>query len=340
MRTRALGRSGLQVSEVSLGSWLTLGSRVDYDETARLVHRAFDLGIFVFDTADVYQDGEAERALGHAVQSVPRQHVVLATKCFFPMSERPNDRGLSRKHIFRSVEASLRRLGTDYIDLHQCHRADPETPLEETVRAYEDLIRQGKVLHWGVSHWPSETIRAACEVADAFGAYRPISSQPEYSILARGIERDLIATCKQEGLGQIVFSPLAQGALTGKYSGGQIPAQSRADDQKRNRWMSASLNREVLSKVDRLKPLADQLGISMAQLALAWSLREENVASVIVGATRAEQLEENVKAVGIELPPEVCSEIDAIFPPPDALTASPPDAFAHTSPRASASSDD
>ena len=323
MRTRALGRSGLQVSEVSLGSWLTLGSQVDYDETSRLVHRAFDLGVFVFDTADVYQDGEAERALGQAIQSIPRQHVVLATKCFFPMSERPNDRGLSRKHIFRSVEASLRRLGTDYIDLHQCHRADPETPLEETVRAYEDLIRQGKVLHWGVSQWPAETIREACEVADSFGAYRPISNQPEYSILARGIERDVLGTCKQEGLSQIVFSPLAQGALTGKYSGGRIPAQSRANEPKRNRWMSAALDGEVLSKVDRLRPFADELGISMAQLALAWALREENVASVIVGATRAEQLEENVKAVGIILPPEVCSAIDDIFPQPVSIARPP-----------------
>ncbi len=316
MRTRALGRSGLQVSEVSLGSWLTLGTRVDHAETARLVHRAFDLGINLFDTADVYQDGEAEQALGSAVASLPRQHVVLASKCFFAMSERPNDRGLSRKHVVESVEQSLRRLGTDYLDLHQCHRADPDVPLEETVRAYEDLIRQGKLLYWGVSHWTPAELREACEIADRLGGYRPISNQPEYSILAREIESGLLATGRREGIGQIVFSPLAQGALTGKYSGGRIPEASRANDPKRNRWMGARLDADVLARIDRLRPLADEIGVSMAQLALAWCLRRSEVASVIVGATRIEQLEENAKAVGVALPDEVVQAIDAIFPGP------------------------
>ncbi len=318
MRTRALGRSGLQVSEISLGSWLTLGSRVDFSETARLVHRAFDLGINLFESADVYQDGAAESALGEAVSSLPRHHLVLASKCFFPMSERANDRGLSRKHIVESVEGSLRRLKTDYLDLHQCHRADPDTPMEETVRSYEDLIRQGKLLYWGVSQWKSPQIEEACQIADRTGGYRPISNQPEYSILTRRIEADLLATSEREGLGQLVFSPLAQGALTGKYSGGQIPEQSRANDPKRNRWMATSLEPDVLQRIDRLGDLANGLGISMAQLALAWCLRHPNVASVIVGATRVEQLDENVKAVGIELPGEVSSAIDAIFPGPDA----------------------
>ena len=207
MRTRALGQSGLRVSEVSLGSWLTLGTRVDYTETARLVHRAFDLGVNFFDSADVYQDGEAEQALGKAVAEIPRHHVVLGTKCFFPMSERPNDRGLSRKHLFESVEGSLRRLGTDYLDLHQCHRADPDVPLEETVRAYEDLIRQGKILYWGVSHWSASQISESCALADRFGGYRPISNQPEYSILARDIETNILGTSSREGLSQIVFRP-------------------------------------------------------------------------------------------------------------------------------------
>lgn len=311
------------MSEISLGSWLTLGSRVDYGETARLVHCAFDLGVNLFDTADVYQDGEAESALGRALASLPRSAVVVATKCFFPMSERPNEGGLSRKHVTESVEGSLERLRVERIDLHQCHRFDPDTPLEETIRAYDDLIRQGKVLYWGVSQWAPRQITRACEIADALGAPRPISNQPEYSILSRGIEPGVIPTCAREGLSQIVFSPLAQGALTGKYSGGRIPERSRANDPKRNRWMGRALDADVLERVDRLAPLADDLGVSLAQLALAWCLRQQNVASVIVGATRLEQLEENVKAVGLALPEDVRREIDALFPAP---RASQPDA--------------
>lgn len=319
MRTRALGRSGLQVSEVSLGSWLTLGSRVDFDQTARLVHQAFDLGINLFDTADVYAQGEAEKALGEALSSLPRQHVVIATKCFFAMSEHPNDRGLSRKHISESVEGSLRRLGTDYLDLHQCHRPDPDTPIEETVRAYEDLIRQGKLLYWGVSEWSADQIEQACQLADFHGGYRPISNQPQYSIMRRQIEGDVLPISEREGLGQIVFSPLGQGALTGKYSGGKIPDESRANDPKRNLWMNDYLTPESLERVDALRPLADGLGISMAQLALAWCLREPGVSSVIIGATRGEQLEENAKAVGVELPDEVVARIDEVFPGPTSM---------------------
>ncbi len=316
MRIRALGRSGLQVSEISMGSWLTLGSRVDFAATARLIHQAFDLGINLFDTADVYAQGEAEKALGEALSSVSRPHVVIATKCFFANSEHPNDRGLSRKHIFESVEASLRRLGTDYIDLHQCHRADPDTPIEETVRAYEDLIRQGKLLHWGVSHWDASQIDAACGMADFHGGFRPISSQPEYSILEREIEAGLLETSEREGLGLIAFSPLAQGALTGKYAGAKLPEQSRANDPKRNLWMNDYLNPELLERIDQLRPIADELGISMAQLALAWCLRQPGVSSVLIGATRGVQLEENVKAVGIELPEAALAKIDTLFPGP------------------------
>jgi voltage-dependent potassium channel beta subunit len=314
MRTRALGRSGLRVSEISLGSWLTLGSKVDVPQTRQLVHRAFDLGINLFDTADVYAQGEAERALGESLAELPRHHVVVASKCFFPMSEWPNDRGLSRKHVVESVEASLRRLGTDYLDLHQCHRSDPDVPIEETVRAYEDLIRQGKLLYWGVSMWSASEIADACGVADRRGGYRPISNQPSYSIVRREIEGGVLSTCEREGVGQIVFSPLAQGALTGKYSGGHIPAESRANDPQRNLWMTRLLEQDVLERVDRLRPIADELGVSMAQLALAWCLRKPNVASVIVGATRIEQLDENAKAVGVEIPAEALARIDAIFP--------------------------
>ena len=314
MRTRALGRSGLQVSEVALGSWLTLGTRVDVPETTRLVRRAFDLGINLFDTADVYQDGEGERALGKAIQDLPREALVLATKCFFAMSSHPNGRGLSRKHIIESVDGSLRRLGTDYLDLHQCHRFDPDTPLEETVRAYGDLIQRGKLLYWGVSHWTAVQIRDTCRIADQLRMPRPISNQPEYSILARDVERQILSDSAEWGLSQIVFSPLAQGALTGKYGGGRIPEQSRANDPKRNRWMGNALDADVLARIDRLRPLSGQLGVEMSQLALAWCLRKREVASVIIGATRLEQLEENVRAVGLTLPEEVEREIDALFP--------------------------
>jgi voltage-dependent potassium channel beta subunit len=325
MRTRALGRSGLQVSEVSLGSWLTLGSRVDHAETARLLHQAFDLGVNFFDTADVYAQGEAEMAVGEALTDLPRHHVVLATKCFFPMTEHPNDRGLSRKHVFESVEGSLRRLGTDYIDLHQCHRPDPQTPVEETVRAYEDLIRQGKILYWGVSEWNAEQIEEGCGMADFHGGFRPISNQPQYSIMRRQIEGGVLQACEREGLGQIAFSPLGQGALTGKYSGGKIPEQSRANDPKRNLWMNDYLQADALARVDQLQPIADDLGVSLAQLALAWCLRIPSVSSVIVGATRSEQLEENVKAVGVDLPEDVVAKIDELFPPPLPPPEPPPD---------------
>jgi len=306
------------VSEISLGSWLTLGSSVDREATRDLVHRAYDLGIDFFDSADVYANGAGEEALGHALRGIPRPYVVVATKAFFPMSERPNDRGLSRKHLFESVEGSLRRLGTDYLDLHQCHRMDPRTPIEETVCAYEDLIRQGKLLYWGVSEWGGVEIAEACRIADARRAYRPISNQPQYSILRRGIEAEVLPVCEREGLGQLVFSPLAQGVLTGKYSGGALPAGTRAADSFRSQFMRAFLEPEALAKVDALRPIAAELGVSLPQLALAWCLRRPGVASVIVGATRASQLEENAKASGLELPAEIAARIDAIAPPPRA----------------------
>lgn len=316
MRTRALGRSGLRVSELSLGSWLTLGSKVDRSQTSRLVAHAFELGVNLFDTADVYALGEAEAALGDAIAALPRQKVVIATKCFFEMSPSPTDRGLSRKHLVESVEGSLRRLRTDYIDLHQCHRFDPETPLEETVRTYEDLIRQGKVLYWGVSHWDADQIAEGCAVADRYLARRPISSQPSYSILERGIESGILETSAREGLGQIVFSPLAQGALTGKYGAGRRPEQSRANDPKRNRWMQDVLKDDVLARIDRLRPIAEELGCSLAQLALAWCLRSPAVSSVLIGATTTAQLDENAARLELEIPATALARIDALFPGP------------------------
>jgi aryl-alcohol dehydrogenase-like predicted oxidoreductase len=314
MEYRALGRSGLQVSEVSLGSWLTLGSSVDREATREIVHRAYDLGINFFDTADVYAGGQAEEVLGQALRAIPRRYLVIASKAFFPMSEHPNDRGLSRKHLFESVEASLRRLGTDYLDLHQCHRPDPATPIEETVCAYEDLVRQGKVLYWGVSEWRAAQIEEACRVADRRLAYRPVSNQPQYSLLRRQIEAEVVPACEREGLSQIVFSPLGQGVLSGKYSGGAKPSNSRAADAQRNQFMRAYLAPEVLGRVDRLQPIANELGITLAQLALAWCLRLPNLASVIVGATRPSQLEENAKASGVRIPAELQARIEAIAP--------------------------
>jgi voltage-dependent potassium channel beta subunit len=316
MEYRRLGRSGLQVSEISLGSWLTLGSSLDREATREIVLKAFDLGINLFDSADIYSGGDAERALGDALRGIPRRYVVIATKCFFPISEQPNDRGLSRKHIFESVEASLARLGTDYIDLLQCHRPDPDTSVEETVCAFEDLIRQGKILYWGVSEWSAEQVVDACRTADRRNAYRPISNQPQYSILRRSIEAEILPTCDCEGVGQIVFSPLAQGALTGKYRGGQRPARSRALDDARNTLMSAFLEPEVLERVDALAPLADELGVSLGQLALAWCLRQPGVASALVGVTSLQQLEQNAAASGLRIPDEIAARIDEVAPPP------------------------
>lgn len=316
MKTRQLGASGLRVSEISFGSWLTIGSTLDAAAATRLVHCAYDLGVNLFDTADVYASGAAEELLGRALRTISRRHVVIATKCFFPMSDHPNDRGLSRKHIVESVEASLRRLDTDYLDLHQCHRADPHTPIAETVRAYEDLIRQGKLLYWGASEWDASQLEDACRAADDTGGYRPISNQPQYSILRRQIEERVVPVCRAAGIGLLAFSPLAQGVLSGKYRGGDRPAESRAADSRVNRFMGRYLEAQTLERVAQLEPLAAELDISMARLALAWCLRESAVSSVIVGATHTAQLEENCRASGRQLPPEVLDRIDEIFPGP------------------------
>jgi aryl-alcohol dehydrogenase-like predicted oxidoreductase len=313
---RRLGRSGLEVSEIALGTWLTVGSKLDAAASGKIVRRAFDLGVNLFDTADVYANGAAEVDLGRAIADLPRRHLVLATKAFFPASPQANDHGLSRKHLVESVEESLRRLGTDYLDLHQCHRADPNTPIEETVRTYEDLIRQGKVLYWGVSVWGGEQIEEAAEIADRTGGYRMISNQPQYSMLRREVEVDVIPASVRVGASQIVYSPLAQGALTGKYSGGARPDDSRAADGFRSQWMQDFLAADGLARVDALQPIAKELGLSLPQLALAWCLREPHVASTLVGVTRLEQLEDNVGASGCQLPEEALERIEALFPPP------------------------
>jgi aryl-alcohol dehydrogenase-like predicted oxidoreductase len=309
-----LGASGLKVSRVAIGSWLTFGSSVDSDGTAACVRAALDRGVIFVDTADVYARGAAEEVLGAVLASLRRSDIVLASKAFWPMSDNPNDQGLSRKHLFESCEGSLARLRTDYLDLYQCHRFDPDTPLHETVRAMGDLIAQGKVLYWGVSVWTAEQIREACALADRLGVPRPISNQPPYSLLQRYIEEDVIPASDALGLSQVVFSPLAQGVLTGKYSGGVLPPGSRGADDARNHFMGDDLAADVLARVDRMAEIAGDLGTTPARLALAWALRNDSVASVIVGATKVSQIEDNVAASELQLSPDVVTALDTLFP--------------------------
>ena len=324
MRYRRVGRSGLRVSEIGLGSWLTLGSALDAERGDRLVRRAFDLGINLFDTADVYAEGAAEAALGRALAALPRHELVIATKAFFPTSAGPNGRGLSRKHLFHSIETSLRRLRTDYIDLHQCHRWDPEVPLDETVRAYEDLIRQGKILYWGSSGWSDPQLGEALRCADSCGAFRPISEQPPYSLLRRDIEADVVPRCAGAGVGLLVWGALAQGVLSGKYRHGRRPPESRGADAFRARFVEAYLHPATLDRVEGLRRAAAELGVSASRLALAWCLRRGTVASAIVGATRCEQLEDNVGASGLRIPETIERTLDAHFPPPTARDPAAP----------------
>jgi aryl-alcohol dehydrogenase-like predicted oxidoreductase len=316
MKYRRVGRSGLRVSEVVLGSWLTFGSSVDLERTSACVRAALEAGIQTFDTADVYARGEAERFLAAALEGVPRQDIVLASKCFWPMSDGPNDRGLSRKHVFESAEGSLRRLGTDYLDLFQCHRYDEQTPLEETVRAMEDLVSQGKILYWGVSVWPAARIEEAVDLSRQVGGGGPISNQPPYSLLERDIELEVLPACRRLGLGQIVFSPLAQGVLTGKYVGGRRPAGSRLADTQRNRFMSEYLDAAEEGRIERFVELAREAGTKPAVLALAACLARDGVDAVIVGATRPEQVIENAAASGWTPPADVLAELDRLFPVP------------------------
>lgn len=311
MNYRSLGRSGLRVSEISLGSWLTFGGSVGSDAAKDCIRRAYELGINLFDTANSYHRGAAEQALGEVLTDFPRSDLVIATKVFFPMGEGPNDRGLSRKHITEQCHASLRRLRTEYIDLYQCHRFDTSGPLEETLRALDDLVTQGKVLYVGVSEWTAAQIGEAMGIQQRMGWDPLISNQPKYSMLFRGIEAEIIPLSERQGLGQIVWSPLAQGVLTGKYrSGAAPPAGSRATDPDSNALMDRLLQPPVLEAVHRLRPIAEELGVSMAQLALAWTLRVPNVASAIIGATRVEQVEDNAAASEVRLDEEVLEQID------------------------------
>ncbi|MCW5938506.1 MAG: aldo/keto reductase family protein [Fimbriimonadaceae bacterium] len=314
MQYRRLGRTGVKVSEVGLGGWLTHGRSLVQESTDSVVTKAFDLGVNFFDTADVYNHGEAEVALGKSVKELRRQDLFIATKCFFPMSDAPNDRGNSRKHTHESIDGSLRRLKMDYVDLYQYHRFDPDTPIEESVRAMDDLIRIGKVLYWGVSLWPAEAITEAVQIARSMNCCPPVSNQPVYNMLQRDIEPSVIPTSQKHGLGQVVFSPLAQGVLTGKYKPGQAaPPGTRASDDSSNTFMGWLMTDETLTKVQKLVPVAQEAGLTLAQLALAWCLRQENVSSVIIGATRPEQVEENAGASGAQVSEDVWARIDQVL---------------------------
>jgi len=315
MEYRHLGASGLRVSEIALGSWLTYGGTVEDESAVACIHRALELGVNFFDTANVYRHGDAERVVGRALEGIDRDDYVLATKVYFPMGEGPNDRGLSRKHVIEQCERSLRRLGVDYVDLYQCHRPDPHTPLAETLRALDDLVRQGKALYVGVSEWPAELIDEARRIQDERGYDPIVSSQPQYSMLYRVIEADVIPLSEQLGVGQIVWSPIAQGVLTGKYApGDELPEGSRAAGPEAG-FMRSFMRDDVLEAVQRLRPIAHGIDVSMAQLAIAWVLRQENVASAIVGASRPEQVNENVAASGVELSDDVLRAVEAALGP-------------------------
>jgi aryl-alcohol dehydrogenase-like predicted oxidoreductase len=315
MEFRHLGRSGLIISEIAYGNWITHGSQVEEDAALACVRAALDAGITTFDTADVYAGTRAEAVMGRALTGERREGLEIFTKVFWPTGPGRNDRGLSRKHIMESINGSLKRLQTDYVDLYQAHRYDYSTPLEETMTAYADVVRSGKALYIGVSEWKASEIRAAKALADEL-KIQLISSQPQYSMLWRVIEAEVVPTSEELGLGQIVWSPIAQGILTGKYlPGAEPPAGSRATDENSGANFMRDLvgNRGLLEAVQQLKPIAESVDLSMAQLAVAWVLQNPNVSAAIIGASRPEQVTENVKAAGVKLPAEVLKQIDDVL---------------------------
>ena len=317
MEFRNVGKSGLKISEITYGNWLTHGSQVENDQATACVRAALDAGITTFDTADVYANTKAETVLGAALKGERRESLEILTKVYWPTGPGgPNDVGLSRKHIMESINGSLTRLQTDYVDLYQAHRYDSETPLEETMQAFADLVRMGKALYIGVSEWTAQQIKEGHDLAEQLGI-QLISNQPQYSMLWRVIEGEIVPTCVSLGMSQIVFSPIAQGVLTGKYRPGeQPPAGSRATDEKGGadmikRWMRD----DVLERVQQLVPLADEAGLSMAQLAVAWVLQNDNVASAIIGASRPEQVHDNVAAAAVTLEDDLMDKIDKVLDP-------------------------
>ena len=311
MDYRYLGNSGLKISEITYGNWITHGSQVENDVAIQCVRAALDAGITTFDTADVYANTKAESVLGEALRGQRRESLEIFTKVYFPTGPGgPNDVGLSRKHILESIDGSLRRLETDYVDLYQAHRYDVETPLEETMQAFADVVRAGKVLYIGVSEWTAEQLRAGHALAQDLNV-QLISSQPQYSMLWRVIEDEIVPTSRELGISQIVWSPIAQGVLTGKYQPGQPPpAGSRATDESGANFIQRFMNDDVLTRVQALRPIAESLDLTLAQLAVAWVLQNDNVASALIGASRPEQVAENVKASGVQLPAEAMARID------------------------------
>lgn len=312
MQYRRVGQAGMKVSVIALGGWINFGEGKVAEDTAReVVRTAYEQGINFYDLADEYAKGGAEEQMGALLSEYPRHTLVISTKVFWPMSRDVNDRGLSRKHIMESIDGSLRRLGTDYVDLYFCHRPDPETPILETARAMDDLIHRGKVLYWGTSEWSAEQISEAYELCERYGLYPPQVEQPHYSMLHRRIvENDILPVTEPRGIGLVVFSPLGMGMLTGKYDDG-IPADSRFG---REDWAARRyVNEENLARVRQLKPIAEELGISRAQLALAWTLRQPGVSSAIIGATRPSQIIDNAAAAEVALQPDVIDRIDQIL---------------------------
>lgn len=317
MEYRYLGRSGLKITEITYGNWLTHGSQVENDVATACVRAALDAGITTFDTADAYANGKAEEVLGAALASERRESLEVFTKVYWPVGLKgPNDTGLSRKHIMEGINNSLRRLNMDYVDLYQAHRYDHETPLEETISAFADVVRAGKALYIGVSEWNAQQLREGQRLAREAG-FSLVSNQPQYSALWRVIEPEVIPASIELGMSQVVWSPMAQGVLSGKYlPGAPLPAGSRAMDEHGGaNTIKAFLDDEILSNVQKLRPVADELGLSMPQLAIAWVLQNENVATALVGASRPEQVAENVKASGVKIPAELMAAIDTALAP-------------------------
>lgn len=313
MEYRHLGDSGLKVSTIALGGWINFESKIPEDEARQIIRTAYEGGVNFYDLADVYGYGQAERWMGAMLAEYPRHTLVISSKVFHPMSDDPNDRGLSRKHIMESIDKSLQRIGTDYLDIYFCHRWDEETPLLETMRAMDDLIRQGKILYWGTSEWTAEQIQQAHDLAEKYGLYPPLVEQPQYNLIERHkFEQSIMPTAQANGMGLVTWSPLASGLLTGKYDDG-IPEDSRLGQIKSLR--ESILTEEALDRVRQLKPIADDLGITRAELAIAWALRQPAISSVITGATKLSQLESNLRAAEVKLTDDVLARIDKIFSP-------------------------
>jgi voltage-dependent potassium channel beta subunit len=315
MEYRRLGKSGLLVSEVAYGSWLTFANQVELDNAKDIIMRAFELGINYIDSADVYEHGKAETLLGEILPGFRRSQYIVSTKAFWPMSGHASDKGLSRKHVIDSINGSLERLKLNYVDLFYCHRYDSETPLEETLEAIDDSIRLGKITYWGTSEWSAAQIREAHTLCENRGWHKPVVNQPLYNLLERRIEKEVLPTCIDLGMGTANFSPLAHGVLTGKYSGGTIPEGSRGANEKQNRWMKDHISDlDLLGRVDSLAPVAEKYGLTTGQLALAWILHNPGISSVIIGATSVTQLEDNAGAAGVKLSDADYRMIAELFP--------------------------